>query len=252
MTGVDRDGLGDLPVLMRRVAWFDSRAVYHGHTFCTGLAIDQETTNRETTMNSPAILDRPTLVLNRGWTPIQTTTVRNAIGLVACGAARIIDPRTYQVHDLSSWDAASRVQERLAGETIRSMRLALAPLEVIVLTNYKGVGVRSVVFSRWNLFKRDRYTCQYCGAQPGTGELTIDHILPRSRGGKSSWENCVVACVGCNAHKADRTPAEAGMDLRTSPKKPSRKAVFQVSRRHRIEPWKNFLSQAYWEVELEP
>ena len=199
-----------------------------------------------------SVLDRPTLVLNKTWTPIRTTTAREAIGLVATGSAKIIDPVTYEVHDLDSWHAVSLAQERFEGTRIRSMRLSLAPPEVIVLTTYEGVGTRVVVFSRSNLFKRDRFMCQYCGARPRTSEMTIDHILPRSRGGTSSWENCVLACFHCNRKKKNRTPDEAHMRMRKPAVKPSWAALSAFSQPARIESWKSFLSRAYWEAELEP
>ena len=203
-------------------------------------------------MYSIPLLSYPTLVLNKHWTPIQTMTTRKAIGLVANGAARIIDPVTYKVHDLDSWNVVSKTTERLVAGRIRSMLLSLAPPEVIVLTSYRGVGPRSVVFSRGNLFRRDRFTCQYCGAQPGTKDLSIDHLLPRSRGGTSSWENCVVACFVCNCRKADRMPGEVGMRLSKTPQKPSWKAFLGTPRHLRYESWEKFLGRAYWEVELEP
>jgi 5-methylcytosine-specific restriction endonuclease McrA len=201
---------------------------------------------------SASILERPTLVLNKTWTPIRTATTREALGLVANGSARIIDPVTYEVHDLDSWHSASQAQDRFADARIRSMRLSLVPPEVIVLTGYDGLGARVVVFSRWNLFKRDRYRCQYCGARPGTGEMTVDHIVPRSRGGVSSWENCVLACLDCNSRKRNRTPDESGMRLRKAPVQPSWAALSALSQPVRIESWKSFLSRAYWEMELEP
>ncbi|PYT06383.1 MAG: HNH endonuclease, partial [Acidobacteria bacterium] len=149
------------------------------------------------------------------------TSVREAISLVAKGAALIIEPETYQTHDLRTWNDVSRAKARFEGETIRSTRLSIVPPEVILLKAYQGFGERSVVFSRKNIFKRDRHTCQYCGAQPGPESLTIEHIVPRSKGGVSSWENCVLACVACNKRKADRTPEQAGLKLRTVPRKPS-------------------------------
>jgi 5-methylcytosine-specific restriction endonuclease McrA len=203
-------------------------------------------------MNRTALLERPALVLNRAWVPIQVTSAREAISLVAKGAALIIEPDTYQTHDLRTWNDVSRAQARLEGQTIRSARLAIAPPEVILLKVYQGIGERSVVFSRKNIFKRDRYTCQYCGAQPGPDALTIEHILPRSKGGVSSWVNCVLACVPCNKRKADRTPEQAGMKLRMVPRKPSWRTLAHVSPRERRESWEQFLSRAYWEVELEP
>ena len=129
-------------------------------------------------------LEIPTLVLNRSWMPIHTLPAKFAIGMVARDAARIIDPETYEIHDLQSWHDVSQAREFVDGLSIKSESLSLAPLEVIVLTSYSGVGDRTVTFSRLNLYRRDRNTCQYCGKRPGTRELTIDHILPRSRGGQ--------------------------------------------------------------------
>ena len=203
-------------------------------------------------MTNDSVLRRPALVLNRRWTPIRTAPVQEAIGLVAKGAALILEPGSFATHDLASWNDASRARLRFGDAVIRSPRLALVPPEVIVLTSYEGPGGRSVVFSRKNLFKRDRYTCQYCGGRPGPEELTVDHVTPRSRGGASTWENCVLACVECNTRKADRTPAQAGLRLRKAPKKPSWKALVQVPPAERRESWEAFLSRAYWEVELDP
>jgi 5-methylcytosine-specific restriction endonuclease McrA len=202
-------------------------------------------------MTTMDVLDRPALVLNRNWVAIQTTTVKEAIGLVAKGSARIIEPDSFVAHDLETWNDVSRAKARFGGAVIRSARLEIAPPEVILLTAYEGMGERAVVFSRRNLFKRDRFTCQYCGAQPGPEELTIDHVAPRSRGGVSSWENCALACVACNKRKADRTPAEAGMTLRRAPRKPSWRSLARIEPRVQRESWEQFLSRAYWEVELE-
>ena len=203
-------------------------------------------------MNAEHLLQRPTLVLNRRWTPIRTAPVQDAIGLVAKGTAMIIEPDSFETHDLLSWNDVSRARVRMGEALIRSPRLAILPPEVILLKTYEGEGGRAVVFSRKNLFKRDRYTCQYCGIQPGPEELTVDHVVPRSRGGTSTWENCVLACVECNKRKADRTPAQAGMKMRKTPRKPSWKALVQVPARDRRESWDKFLSRAYWEIELEP
>jgi len=203
-------------------------------------------------MNAARMLERPTLVLNRRWTAIQTKTVKDAIALVAKGSARIIDPETYEAHDLLSWNDVSKAKEKFENSMIRSSSLALLPPEVIVLTDYEGLGERAVVFSRRNLFKRDRYTCQYCGVQPGPESLTIDHIHPKAKGGVSSWTNCVLACIDCNKRKADLTLEQAGMSLRKVPSKPSWKALAQISPRDRRESWAQFLSRTYWDSELEP
>lgn len=202
-------------------------------------------------MNTASVLKRPTLVLNSRWQPIQVTSVKEAIGLVAKGSAKIIDPTDFSTLDLVTWNDVSRSREKHEDAVIRSQRLALVPPEVIVLSKYEGQGEKSVVFSRKNLFKRDKYTCMYCGVQPGPEELTIDHVMPKSRGGTSTWENCVLACVECNKTKANRTPAEAGMKMRKTPKKPSWKTLAHVNPRERKESWEQFLSRSYWEIELE-
>jgi 5-methylcytosine-specific restriction endonuclease McrA len=203
-------------------------------------------------MNTATVLERPVLVLNKHWVPIQTKTTKEAIGLVAKGNARIIEPDTYLTHDLLSWNDVSKAKKVVGDLMIRSTRLELVPPEVIQLTGYQGIGQRTVVFSRRNLFKRDRYTCQYCGVQPGTEELTIDHVIPRCQGGKSVWENAVLACIDCNSRKADRTPEQAGMKLRKIPTKPSWKTLVQVHPSERRLSWDAFLGEAYWEVELKP
>lgn len=199
-----------------------------------------------------SVLTLPTLVLNRNWVPIRTASVQEALGLVVKGAAKIIEPETYEVHDIYTWNDASKLKTKYEGSMIRSSTLSIVPPEVILLTGYDGIGERNVVFSRRNLFKRDKYTCQYCGIQPGPEELTIDHIMPKSRGGLSSFENCVLACVECNKVKANRTPDEAHMKLRKVPKKPSWKIFATVPRNIKRESWERFLDRAYWEVELDP
>lgn len=197
-------------------------------------------------------MSRPTLVLNRHWVPIRCATVQDAIGLVVKGAAKIIEPETYETHDIFTWNDASKLKLQFADTIIRSATLAIVPPEVILLTGYDGIGQRNVVFSRRNLFKRDKYTCQYCGIQPGPEELTIDHIVCRAAGGKSSFENCVLACVECNKRKADKTLEKSGMKLRKVPKKPSWKVFAQMPQHIRRESWDKFLDRAYWDVELDP
>lgn len=202
-------------------------------------------------MNTARILERPVLTLNRHWSAIQTTSVKEAIALVSKGSARIIDPETFEVHDIGSWADVSKLKAKFGDAMVRSPSISLIAPEVIVLTGYEGLGERSVVFSRRNIFKRDRYTCQYCGRQPGPDSLTIDHVHPKSKGGKSSWENCTLACLECNKRKADKSPEQAKMVLRKTPKKPSWKMLAQVSPKERRESWDQFLSRVYWETELE-
>jgi 5-methylcytosine-specific restriction endonuclease McrA len=192
-------------------------------------------------------LERPTLVLNRNWQPVNVATVARALVLLWNESARVVDPDDYQTYTWADW---SQLRVRDGDPFIQSIRLRLRAPEVIVLANYDRLPSAAVSFSRRNLFKRDHWTCQYCGVQPGADELTIDHVVPRSQGGTSTWENCVLACITCNKRKADRTPREAGLKLRHAPVRPLWKPMYA---RHtvRIESWSKFVSEAYWNVSLE-
>jgi len=194
------------------------------------------------------VLNDPALVLNRNWVPVDFTTVMDALCKLYTGAARAIHPDDYSTHDFDSWTQ----MKALDGQSlIRTATLSIPAPEVIVLADFTGVPKRGLAFSRANLYKRDGYTCQYCGVKPGTAELTIDHIVPRSRGGVSSWSNCVVACIRCNSRKADRTLTEAGLKLRSTPAKPNWSPRLILARVPMKTSWEKFVSDAYWNVELE-
>lgn len=194
-----------------------------------------------------AVLDRPTLILNRNWQPVGVNTVARALVKVFSETARIVDPADFRLY---TWDDWVTLRPAEGEPVIRTQRLVLRVPEVAVLTSYDRVPANAVTFSRRNVFKRDRYTCQYCGKQPGSEELTIDHVVPRSQGGLSTWENCVLACIECNRLKADRTPEQAGMALRQRPTRPAWKPLYAQSG-IRIASWAKFVSEAYWSVELE-
>jgi 5-methylcytosine-specific restriction endonuclease McrA len=193
-----------------------------------------------------AVLHRPTLVLNRHWQPVNVATVARALVLVWNESARVVDPSDFQLYGWADW---SRLRVRSGELYIQAVRQQVRVPEVIVLARYEKLPESAVAFSRRNIFKRDHYTCQYCGAQPGSEELTIDHVVPRSQGGTSTWDNCVLSCLSCNKRKADRTPAQAGIVLRRAPVRPKWKPLYA---RHsvRIESWQKFISEAYWNVEL--
>jgi len=194
------------------------------------------------------VLNRPTLVLNRNWQPVGVATVAKSLVKVWNDTARIVDPVDYQQYAWSDWAALTPRESEPFIRTGRLSRLRVP--EVVTLTNYDRVPINAVTFSRRNVFKRDRFTCQYCGRQPGGEELTIDHVVPRAQGGTSSWENCVLACVECNTRKADRTPKQARMQLRSEPRRPMWKPLFATFGA-RIDSWSKFVSEAYWNVELE-
>ena len=197
-------------------------------------------------MTAAAALARPTLVLNRSWQPVGVANVARALVMLWNDSARVVDPADYQLYN---WDDWTRKRPESGEPTVKTVRFELKVPEVISLTTYDKLHRRTVPFTRRNLFRRDKHACQYCGKTPGTGELTIDHVLPKSRGGATNWQNCVLACVKCNHRKADRTPAEARMALAKEPKRPAWNPVYSA-RNVRVESWERFLSEAYWNVEL--
>ena len=194
------------------------------------------------------ILDQRTLVLNRSWLAITTTTVRHALTMVYQRAAKVVCPATYEIHDFDSWSELAVARDE---PCVRTVALSLRIPEVIVLAVYDGMPHRTVAFSRRNLYRRDHFTCQYCGDRPGSEELTIDHIQPRSQGGRSTWQNCVLACVECNKRKANRSLRDSGMRLKKAPKVPRWTWDVEIAVGRRRTSWDRFLSDRYWNVELE-
>lgn len=112
---------------------------------------------------------------------------------------------------------------------------------------------RSPAFTRFNVFLRDHFTCQYCAISQSANDLTFDHVVPRSRGGRTTWENVTTACSVCNLRKANKTPQEAGMALRRVPAKPKSYQLQESGRafppNYLHESWRDFL---YWDSELDP
>lgn len=165
------------------------------------------------------------LVLNKSWTPIATTTMKRGFSLVFQDRARIVDPENYELHSFESWlvgGSLPSIEQPPEDERwLRTANLWIRVPEVIVLQRFNGVPRRELTFSRRNIYRRDNFTCQYCGSRPGLKQLSIDHVMPLSRGGRTSWENCVVACVKCNTRKGDRTPEEARMPMAREPFRPS-------------------------------
>ena len=193
------------------------------------------------------MLQRPALVLNRNWQPVNVATVARALVLLWNEAARVVNCDDYRTYTWADWSAL-RPNE---GEAfIQAVQLRLRVPEVIVLADYDRLPDAAVSFSRRNIFKRDHWACQYCGCQPGSDELTIDHVVPRAKGGVSAWDNCVLACIDCNKRKADRTPREAGMKLRKAPVRPTWKPMY-ARHSERIASWSKFVSETYWNVPLE-
>lgn len=199
------------------------------------------------------ITEKRCLVLNKNWNPVGTVSLQRAITMLFSNyssgepKAKIIDHTSYEVF---TWEDWSKIQPSMTDEVIRSANIKFRIPEVILLTKYDAIPRLDMHFSRLNIYKRDNYTCMYCNAQPGAEELSIDHVVPRSKGGKSSWENCVLACTTCNRRKGSKTLAEAKMKLLRTPKKPH-VDVLKRDTLKAVKSWSSFVSVAFWNVELE-
>jgi 5-methylcytosine-specific restriction endonuclease McrA len=136
--------------------------------------------------------------------------------------------------------------------TVRSPRFEIRVPSVIALKEYIHAA-RRPAFTRFNVFLRDRFTCQYCGEPSSSHELTFDHVVPRSRGGRTTWENVVTACSSCNLLKGSRLPRESGMYPLHPPHQPSTFALQENGRafppNYLHHSWRDFL---YWDTELDP
>jgi 5-methylcytosine-specific restriction endonuclease McrA len=170
-----------------------------------------------------------TLLLTQGYEPIQIISWQRAITLLALDKVEVVE----------EYDAL-----------IRATSLVIQVPAVVRLRKLFRSSPKPVKFSRVNIYARDGYRCQYCGLACTTDELTYDHVVPRSKGGKTTWENIVSACYACNRTKANRTPGEARMKLLSVPKRPMWMPAVQirVSTTSVPDAWRDYV---YWTGEVE-
>jgi len=201
------------------------------------------------------------LVLNRYYQAIRIVNVRRAFSLLCRDLAEVIhientpDGSAQWInHNLASWTELSEFKREFepAGfDWIHTSRFQFAVPRIIRLLGYDKLPRQDVKFNRRNIFARDGSKCQYCGRKFATQDLSLDHVLPRSQGGKSTWDNIVCCCIKCNVKKGGRTPEQAHMKLLSKPIKPKRSPVINIRLTDgRYASWKQFLDEAYWTVEL--
>lgn len=197
-------------------------------------------------------LDCPVLVLNRLWQPIHTCSVRRAMRLVCLGHAQIVQTdgeAQYQTHDLNSWEEHSATS--VAEEVIRTVRAIYRVPKIIVLSLYDRLPRKEVKFTRHNVFLRDKFTCQYCGVNFAERDLNLDHVVPRDKGGKTTWENIVTSCIRCNTRKANKLAHEVNMRLLRIPAIPRWRPLFGMrSEVPTDESWRQFLQPDRDKVQL--
>ena len=196
------------------------------------------------------VLDSNVLVLNRYYQPVNVTSVRQAFSLLYQGVACAVDGQ-YRTFDFDSW---SDLSAQHGDDVVHTVSRVIVVPRVIILQVFDRLPRPRVRFSRQNIYLRDNCTCQYCGQKKPRPQLNLDHVMPKSRGGRTSWENIVCSCVKCNFKKGGRTPAEAGMRLLRPPTRPRWSPFTRPDGGHRPHAaWKPFLSMvdaAYWNTEL--
>jgi len=192
------------------------------------------------------VVDQHVLVLNRNWQPVTFLRVGVAIATCVRDMAWVLHPETYELLEWDRWCEAAPAESR----QVPTPSGTIPAPDAVVLRAYERLPQRGVSFSRHALSRRDGHRCQYCGVGLVPDQVTIDHVLPRSRGGPTTWENCVVACGRCNGLKADRTPQEAGLRLRATPRRPAWRPRVSARTRQVRPAWEPFLGKGGVEVEV--
>ena len=201
-------------------------------------------------------LESSVLVLNRHYMAVRVVGARRAFSLLFRELAEVVayEEGTYANYDFQSWCEVSQFKRQFEPDGydwVAALNFHIAVPKIIRLLFYDRLPRSDVKFNRRNIFARDENRCQYCGKKFSTKELSLDHVIPRSLGGKSLWENVVCACVRCNVRKGGRTPDQAHMTLIRKPIKPRRNPLIHIHLGHqRYHSWTQFLDNAYWSVEL--
>ena len=207
-------------------------------------------------MPSASALNSSVLVLNRFFMAVHVVSVRRAFVMLfkrTAEVVHIVDDR-YDSFNFESWRDISQYHDLFQDdhhEWVSTVSFDIRVPRVIRLMGYDKLPQQNVKFNRRNIFARDESRCQYCGKRFQTQELSLDHVIPRSRGGMACWTNVVCACTNCNKRKGGRTPRQAHMKLIRVPRKPHRSPLIRLKLQSgKYESWKTFLNNAYWSVEL--
>jgi len=187
---------------------------------------------------------------------LRIVRARRAFSLLFQNIAEVIscEQGKYSNYDFQSWCDVSQFRrdfEPDGHDWVSTVNFYIAVPRIIRLLSYDRLPRSPVKLNRRNIFARDRNRCQYCGRRYPTSELSLDHVIPRSMGGHTTWRNLVCACTKCNVKKGGRTPEQSHMKLIAKPLRPRHNPLIHVHLNHqRYRSWKQFLDNAYWSVEL--
>jgi 5-methylcytosine-specific restriction endonuclease McrA len=194
------------------------------------------------------------LVLNRSFYAIQIVNWQRALSLVYLDHARVID-QDYRTYSFEDWRELSNEIKAEPSGIINTPSFKVVIPDVIALRTFDGLPKSEVKFTRRNIYEHYEYKCAYCGIKFNTSDLNLEHVIPRSRGGKTDWTNIVTSCIPCNLKKGNRLPEEAHMKLLVQPTKPkwrgSAAIVFRPGFRIKAS-WQRFIDSVYWNTELDP
>ena len=194
------------------------------------------------------------LVLNRLYLAVHVVGVRRAFGLLYRQIAEVVhlEEGNFANYDFQSWREISELKAEYRqpdDDWIRAVNFEIQVPRVIRLLSYDRMPKRSLRLNRHTILARDEHRCQYCGRRFPAGQLSLDHVIPRSRGGRTTWDNVVCACLTCNVKKGGRTPKEAHMRLVRKPVRPRRSPLLALKLDNpKYESWRTWLDGAYWEV----
>ncbi len=201
-------------------------------------------------------LSTSVLLLNKLYQALRVVSAQRALTLIYTEHAEVVsvDGGLWSTYNFSDWTEVSQAMARFEPERhdwVRTVHFQIAVPKIIRLLSFDRLPQQQVKLNRRNIFARDEVRCQYCGRRAPTSELSIDHVVPRSQGGLTTWTNVVCACVACNVRKGGRTPEQARMRLITKPVRPRRSPVLTIKLSEaKYASWRQFLDHAYWNVEL--
>lgn len=186
------------------------------------------------------------LVLNRLWQPVNIVGVQRAFSLLIQDHAQVIytGDKSFRMMDSAAWLELSQEESPEDDEAyVQTVKLRIRVPKVLLLRSYDQLPVQEVRFNRDSIFERDDYRCQYCGNHFEPVGLNLDHVIPRDRGGKTSWENIVTSCIKCNSRKANRLPHQANMHLIRKPERPRwRPFISSLIGQEYDDDWNHFIN----------
>jgi len=202
------------------------------------------------------VLNTSVLVLNRHYLAVRVITAQRAFILLYREAAEVIDIDAGQFsnYDFESWCELSQLRaedKQHHDDWVRAVHFEIQVPRIVRLVRFDKQYSSTLRLNRRNLFARDEHRCQYCGQSLPPSQLSLDHVVPRSKGGLTTWENVVASCVKCNTKKGGRTPQEARMNLRQEPCKPTYNPMLTMKLDNpKYESWKTFLPKGSWLMDV--